>query len=106
MGLSSYPLALNSYFVKKRSIAAGYTMTICGLGPVLVPQLISFLLDTYGIKYSMVIMAAISSHTFVSAVLLQPVEWHMKEEIVDDEAAKAEKDKLLEIGKYIVSTNI
>ncbi|KAK9752905.1 Major Facilitator Superfamily [Popillia japonica] len=97
MGLSSYPLALNSYFVKKRSIAAGYTMTICGLGPVLVPQLISFLLDTYGIKYSMVIMAAISSHTFVSAVLLQPVEWHMKEEIVDDEAAKAEKDKLLEI---------
>ncbi|KAI4463679.1 monocarboxylate transporter [Holotrichia oblita] len=97
MGLSSYPLALNSYFVKKRSMAAGYTMTICGLGPVLVPQLISFLLDTYGIKYSMVIMAALSANTFVSAVLLQPVEWHMKEEIVDDEAAKAEKDKLLEI---------
>lgn len=98
MGLSSYPLALNSYFLKKRSIACGYTMTICGLGPVLMPQLISFLLDTYGLKYSMIIMGGIAGHTFVSAVLLQPVEWHMKEEIVEDEEAEAEKDKLLTIG--------
>lgn len=100
VGLSSYPLALNSYFLKKRVKAAGYTMTISGLGPVLVPQLISFLMSTYGIKYSMIIMGGIAGHLFISAALLQPVEWYMKEEIVEDKVAEAEKNRLLAIGNY------
>ena len=83
--MSSYPLALNTYFSKKRSIAAGYTMTICGFGPVVMPQLITLLLYLYGVQGATILIGAIAGHTFISALLLQPISWHMKEEIIDEE---------------------
>lgn len=54
MGLcsSSFSLALNTYFKEKRNRAAGIGMTIAGLGPIFLPQLVSFLLDTYGTQGS------------------------------------------------------
>lgn len=85
MGMSSYPLALNTYFSKKRSIAAGYTMTICGFGPVVMPQLITLFLYLYGVQGATILIGAIAGHTFISALLLQPISWHMKEEIIDEE---------------------
>ncbi|XP_022901449.2 monocarboxylate transporter 14-like [Onthophagus taurus] len=85
MGRSSYPVALNTYFFKKRSKAAGYTLTIAGFGSVLMPQLISFLVYMYGVRGAVLVLGAITGNTFISAILLQPVKWHMKEiEEVDD----------------------
>ncbi|XP_022901448.2 monocarboxylate transporter 14-like isoform X1 [Onthophagus taurus] len=83
MGMSSYPVALNTYFTTKRSKAAGYTMTIAGLGPVVMPQLISFLLYMYGVRGACMVLGAVAGHTFISAILLQPVKWHMKQ--IEDE---------------------
>ena len=50
MGLcsSSFSLALNTYFKDKRNRAAGIGMTIAGLGPIFLPQLVSYLLGVYG----------------------------------------------------------
>lgn len=82
MGMSSYPLALNSYFIKHRGKATGIALTLTGIGPIVIPQLISFLMLEFGVKGAVLIMSSLSLHSFVSASLLQPVKWHMKREIV------------------------
>lgn len=68
--------------MENRGRAASYALTISGLGIVFMPQVISILLSTYGIKGSVLIMAGITSHVFITAILLHPVEWHMKKEII------------------------
>ncbi|GJQ75165.1 hypothetical protein Trydic_g9769 [Trypoxylus dichotomus] len=94
MGMCSYPLALNSYFLKRRAKAAGYALTICGLGLIIMPQVYSLLLYSYGVKGTVIIVAALASHTYVSSLLLQPIKWHMKEEPVANDINKVENEKL------------
>lgn len=77
--------------------------SICGLGLVIMPQVFSLLLDEYGVKGALIVIAALTSHTFVSSVLLQPIKWHMKEEIVQDEVNLVENDKLLNQGSDRIS---
>lgn len=90
MGMSSYPLAFNSYFRKLRNKAMGISMTITGIGPVVMPQLISLLMYIYGVQGAMLVLAGISAHSFISAMLLQPVKWHMVPKVVDVEEANEE----------------
>lgn len=85
MGMSSYPLAFNSYFKVRRNKAMGIATTLMGLGPILMPQLISFLLENYNIESVVLIIAGIATHCFIAALLLQPVEWHMVEKKPDEE---------------------
>ncbi|GJQ75172.1 hypothetical protein Trydic_g9775 [Trypoxylus dichotomus] len=80
MGMSSYSVALNTYFVIRRTKVTGYVATLYGVGTILFPQLVSLLLTNFTIKDSMLIITAIFGHTLVSAILLQPVRWHMKVE--------------------------
>lgn len=89
MGMSSYSLALNTYFVKRRSKVTGYVTSMYGIGTILFPQLISFLVANFTIKDTMLIITAIFGHSLVAAVLLQPVRWHMKEEEIPDESNEA-----------------
>lgn len=91
MGMSSYPYALNLYFVKRRSKAAGIAMTITGLGPVLMPQMISLLLSLYGVQGAMLVIGGVAANSFIAATLLQPVEWHMIEEAIDEENGNTTK---------------
>uniref|UniRef100_A0A182LVG8 Major facilitator superfamily (MFS) profile domain-containing protein n=1 Tax=Anopheles culicifacies TaxID=139723 RepID=A0A182LVG8_9DIPT len=74
---SSFSLALNTYFVVRRNKAAGIAMTITGLGPILLPQLVSLLLGLYGARYCLLIIGALATHIIVGGLLLQPVKWHM-----------------------------
>lgn len=98
MGVSSYPFALNCYFERNRSRAFGYAMTVSGLGPVLLPQLISVLLNVYGETGTVVMLAGVACHAFVSASLLQPIKRHMKQEVLDDNITKEGTDELLANG--------
>lgn len=75
---TSFSLALNTYFCKKRSKAAGLAMTLTGLGPIFYPPLITLLLAAYGVMGCMMLLAAISAHIFVAASLLQPIKRHQK----------------------------
>ncbi|XP_035901113.1 uncharacterized protein LOC118507163 isoform X1 [Anopheles stephensi] len=73
---SSFSLALNTYFVVRRNKAAGIAMTITGLGPILLPQLVSLLLGLYGARYCLLIIGALATHIIAGGLLLQPVKWH------------------------------
>lgn len=85
MGVGAFQLALNTYFREKRSKATGFAMTITGLGPILMPQLINFLLKFYTTEQTIFIIGGLSLHAFLAAALLQPVKWHMKEKVIVDE---------------------
>uniref|UniRef100_A0A1B6CTW4 Major facilitator superfamily (MFS) profile domain-containing protein n=1 Tax=Clastoptera arizonana TaxID=38151 RepID=A0A1B6CTW4_9HEMI len=81
--MCSFMLAMNTYFVKKRSNATGIAMTITGLGPVVMPIVISMLIATYGVRGTSMLLAALSLHGVVGAMLLQPIKRHYKKEKED-----------------------
>lgn len=70
-----------------------FTMTVTGLGPICMPQLITFLMTIYDAHNTVLIIAGLAAHAFVSSSLLQPVKWHMKEEVVED-GNEEENEKL------------
>lgn len=80
MGISnsSYSLAVNTYFKEKRHKAVALTLTIAGLGPIIMPQLMNFFMNEYSIKGVSLILSGICAHCFVAATLLQPVKYHLK----------------------------
>lgn len=91
--ISSYSLALNMYFIKKRNRATGIALTVTGLGPILMPQVISYLMSIHTPQATILIIGGAALNSFVSALLLQPVEWHMKEEFAENGATEdAEKE--------------
>lgn len=79
MTTSSFSLALNTYFKRKRPKAAGIAMTITGFGPILYPQLITWLLLLYGVEGCVLILGAMGAHVLVGACLLQPIKHHLIE---------------------------
>lgn len=52
-------------------------MTLAGIGPIVYPPLINYLLHVYDVSGCMLIIGAIALHMLVAAVLLQPLEWHL-----------------------------
>lgn len=74
-------LALNTYFRKKRNVAMGLSVTMTGLGPILMPLLIDVLLENYATTGTLLILAGIAAHSFIGASLLRPFE-KQKEQII------------------------
>ncbi|GJQ72073.1 hypothetical protein Trydic_g3170 [Trypoxylus dichotomus] len=97
MSMSAYSLAIISYFKEKRAKAMGYAMTICGIGPIIMPQVFSYLLWSYGVTGTITVVAGIATHTFLSGLLLQPIKWHMKEKVIVEDCD--ENKQLLHEGK-------
>lgn len=85
MVTGAFQLALNTYFREKRNKATGFAMTITGLGPILMPQLINLLLKFYTTEQTIFIIGGLTLNGFAAAALLQPVKWHMKEKVAPDE---------------------
>lgn len=82
-------------------------MTMTGLGPILIPLLISYLLDEYTNEGAVLLIAGLSLHSFIGAALLQPLKWHVKKEINDQEMIELGNknkedltDSLLNAGRY------
>nr|CAI5850508.1 unnamed protein product [Callosobruchus analis] len=73
---SSNALALNTYFKTKRRIATGLSWTTTALGPIIWPYIIVSLNELYGMEGTLLLFSGIALHSFVGALLLQPVEWH------------------------------
>nr|CAD7457676.1 unnamed protein product [Timema tahoe] len=91
----SFSLALNSYFKKKRGKAMGYSMTLTGIGPIIMPLLISKMMSAYGVQGTGLILGALSLHSLVGAFLLQPIKWHMKKKEGDpvEDVEEGQKDE-------------
>lgn len=75
---SSFPLAVNTYFRERRTKAFGIAVTISGLGPIIFPQLISVLLQFYGVTGCCLILGGICSNVIAAGLLLQPIKYHYK----------------------------
>lgn len=54
-------------------------------GPIIFPALVTYLLMNYGVNGTVLILGGISTHTIMAALLLQPIQWHMKRTIVESE---------------------
>lgn len=87
MALGAFSLALNQYFHQRRNRAIGIGMTITGLGPILYPPLIAHLLTVYGTSGCVLILGALCAHIVMAALLLQPVDWHLRVHRPDVELA-------------------
>nr|XP_012228865.1 PREDICTED: uncharacterized protein LOC105675935 [Linepithema humile] len=78
MAMAGFSLAINSYFSIRRERAVGLSITVTGLGPIFVPQLITILLKVYDIQGTVLLLGAYSLHSVIAVMLLQPIKWHMK----------------------------
>ncbi|KAH8387226.1 hypothetical protein KR093_005640 [Drosophila rubida] len=78
-------VALNHYFKHKRGQAVGLSMAGTAMGMLIMPQLVRVLLEGYGFRGAVLLLAGVALNATVGSVLLQPVKWHMKEEFDDEE---------------------
>ncbi|KOX69907.1 Monocarboxylate transporter 9 [Melipona quadrifasciata] len=67
-------LAMNTYFRQKRNVAMGLSVTLTGLGPILMPLLIAKLLEIYDTTVTLLIIAGIAMHSLIGAALLKPFQ--------------------------------
>ncbi|XP_024940750.1 uncharacterized protein LOC107267613 [Cephus cinctus] len=86
--MSSNALALNTYFRDKRRIATGLSWTCTGMGPILMPQIITLLLPIYSVRGTVLICGGIAFNAVACALLLQPVSWHVKKNKIKNDSNK------------------
>ncbi|CAH1399994.1 unnamed protein product [Nezara viridula] len=84
---SSTLVVINEYFTKKKGQAIALSMTGTVVGFMLMPQIVRFLLDEYDFRSALLIIGALSLHAVVGAYLFQPVSWHKKAVMVEEEEA-------------------
>nr|CAD7596359.1 unnamed protein product [Timema genevievae] len=87
-------LALNSYFCRRRSTAMGLTIALTGLGPVVTPQIVTRLIEGFGVTGAVLVLGGVSFHSLVAAALLRPLR---KKRSVPS----AEERELLELGEVL-----
>lgn len=68
----------NAYFVEKRVMMMSISQTLIGLGTMIYPIMIQILMDTYGFRGCMAIVAAVNGHAILGMLMMHPVKWHMR----------------------------
>ncbi|XP_075154477.1 uncharacterized protein LOC142228062 [Haematobia irritans] len=81
--ISASAMAVNTYFKKKRRAATSYQFGVSGLGPIVMPFLATYLLDSVGVRYTILCFAALTLNTFAGSLVFQPAEWHVNKEKKD-----------------------
>lgn len=84
---SANSLALNTYFKEKRRIATGFAWTMTAFGPIIMPHLITFLMEIYDVQGTLLLFSGIALNAVVCAMIFQPVQWHTKKQtakVVDE----------------------
>lgn len=93
---SSTFIAVNSYFSLKRGRAVGLALAGTGLGQMLMPQIIGFLLNKYGFRGATLIVGGLALHGLIGACLSQPVRRHYKDREFCERRQLIEKEKKTE----------
>lgn len=68
----------NHYFIKKRVFMMGITQALKGVGIMGYPILVQFLMERYGFRGTMAVIAAINAHAILGMLVMHPIEWHYK----------------------------
>ncbi|XP_055628261.1 monocarboxylate transporter 12-B [Toxorhynchites rutilus septentrionalis] len=90
---SSTFVAINSYFRFNKGKAVGFALAGTGIGQILMPLLVQYLLDLYDFRGTTLIIGGLAFNGVVGSLLLQPVEWHMVHN-KDEESANETKPLL------------
>lgn len=98
-------VAVSSYFTTKKGQAIGIAMAGTGLGQMLFPHVIGYLLDEHSYRTTLLITGAIVLNGVVGATLLQPVEWHMVPSPTLDETLLLQKQPNQRQSPTIVPTD-
>ncbi|CAG9859715.1 unnamed protein product [Phyllotreta striolata] len=85
LAASSTFVALSNYFVKRRGQAVGFSLAGTAVGMMFMPQVIRYLLEWYTFRGAILILGAFAMNGIAGSVVLQPVEWHLVPERIDDE---------------------
>ncbi|CAD7091336.1 unnamed protein product [Hermetia illucens] len=85
--------SFNQYFVERRAFMASATQIFIGLGKVGAPLGVQYLLDNYGFRGCLAILAAVNCHSILGMLVMHPVEWHMKKVLIIDEEDEKESTK-------------
>lgn len=83
----------NNYFVKNRVMWMGFAQALIGLGSMLYPIVMQRLLEWYGFRGCLLILASINAHAVLGMQLMQPVEWHMRRVPIDQEEQQQPKEE-------------
>ncbi|XP_055910495.1 uncharacterized protein LOC129944858 [Eupeodes corollae] len=75
---STMTVAVNTYFKTKRQEATAYQYSVAGIGPIVLPFIITFCVSYYGVTGSVLLLSAFSLHNFVCSATYQPVKWHIR----------------------------
>lgn len=67
------------------------TQTVLGVGSMIYPILIQKLMDFYGFRGTMAILAALNAHAIFGMLAMHPVEWHMKKIYFDEDNGMLER---------------
>ncbi|KAH8283546.1 hypothetical protein KR018_005490 [Drosophila ironensis] len=66
-------MAISSYFSSRRGRAVGVSLAGAGLGQVLIPHLVRYLLENHGFRYAVLAMSALSLTGLIGAMFLKPL---------------------------------
>ena len=72
MAWSTSVTHMGQYFKHRRAIANGIAMSGVGIGQLIFSPILRLLLDNYGLKGALLIMAGVSLHVCVAAILMRP----------------------------------
>lgn len=89
----------NLYFVTKRVVMMSAAQTLIGIGTMIYPILVQCLMETYGFRGTMAILAAINGHAIFGMLVMHPIEWHYK-------VVRIECDETKSCKKLISNTNM
>lgn len=63
----------NQYFVRKRVFMMNVAQTLIGIGTMIYPMLVHYLMNSYGFRGAMAIIAAINAHTLFGMIVMHPM---------------------------------
>ncbi len=75
----------NAYFVKKRIMMMSFAQSIFGLGTMAYPIFVQYFMEQFGYRGFMAIRASVHGHVIFAMLVMQPVQWHMKKIMREDE---------------------
>lgn len=80
--------AMNRYFLSKRNFANSIAQAVAALIYIWFATIFQYLMETYGRRGTQALIAALSLHTLLGAIMFQPVKKHMVKRVLESELPK------------------
>lgn len=70
----------------------GLAQTMLGMGSMAFPLVVEQLMNRYGYRGCMAIIAALNGHALVGMMTMHPIEWHKKTIEIDEDEEKLQNE--------------